>query len=222
MQKYDIICISETFLDSLANGSSLLIPGYHLLRTDHSNNLKKGSVCLYFKDDLSLRRIETSYFSQCMLCELTIQNKVGYIVVIYHSPSQSATEFDNFLTNFEKLLNHVRQLKSKFLLILSDFNAISKSWWCEDITSHKGPLIESLTISYGLQQLIFDARHLLPNSSSCIDLIFTDQPNLIVDSGIHPSLHPKCHYQISYCRCNLTVEYPPPMKDLSGIIKKLT
>ena len=138
MQKYDIICISETFLDSLANESSLLIPGYHLLRTDHSNNLKKGGVCLYFKDDLSLRQIETSYFSQCMLCELTIQNKVGYIVVIYHSPSQSATEFDNFLINFEKLLNHVRQLKSKFLLILGDFNAISKSWRCKDITSHKG------------------------------------------------------------------------------------
>ena len=107
MQKYDIICISETFLDSLANESSLLIPGYHLLRTDHSNNLKKGGVCLYFKDDLSLRQIETSYFSQCMFCELTIQNKVGYIVVNYHSPSQSATEFDNFLINFEKLLNHV-------------------------------------------------------------------------------------------------------------------
>ena len=118
MQKYDIICISETFLDSSANESSLLIPGYHLLRADHPNNLKKGGVCLYFKENLSLRQIETSYFSQCILCELTIQNKVGYIVVIYRSPSQSATEFDDFLVNFEKLLNHVRQLKSTFLLIL--------------------------------------------------------------------------------------------------------
>ena len=47
VQKYDIICISETFLDSSANESSLLIPGYHLLRADHPNNLKKGGVCLY-------------------------------------------------------------------------------------------------------------------------------------------------------------------------------
>ena len=93
VQKYDIICISETFLDSSANKSSLLIPGYHLLRADHPNNLKKGDVCLYFKENLSLRQIETSYFSQCILCELTIQNKVGYIAVIYRSQSQSATEF---------------------------------------------------------------------------------------------------------------------------------
>ena len=77
------------------------------------------------------------------------------------------------------------------------------------MTSHEGPQIESLTMSYGLQQLIFDPTHLLSNSSSCIDLIFMDQPNLIVDSGVHPSLHPKCHHQITYRRCNLTVEYPP-------------
>ena len=97
---------------------------------------------------------------------LTIQNKVGHIIVIYRSPSQSATEFDGFLVNFEKLLNHVRQLKSTFLLILGDFNARSKSWWYEDITSHEGLQIESLTMSHGLQQLISDPTHLLPNSSS--------------------------------------------------------
>ena len=90
-----------------------------------------------------------------------------------------------------------------------------------NITPHKGSQIESLTM-YGLQQLISDPTHLLPNSSSCTDLIFKDQPNLIVDSGVHPSLHPKCHHQITYCRSNVTVEYPPPMKGLSGIIKRLT
>ena len=65
-------------------------------------------------------------------------------------------------------------------------------------------------MSYGLQQLISDPTYLLPNLSSCIDLIFTDQPNLIVDSGVYPSLNPKCHHQITYCRCNLIVEFPPP------------
>ena len=104
--------------------------------------------------------------------------------------------FDDFLVNLEKLLNNVRQLKSSFLVILGDFNVQSKSWWCEDITSHKGCQIESLRMSYGLQQLISDPVH-LRNSSSCIDLIFTDQPNLIVDSGVHPSLYPKCHHQIT-------------------------
>ena len=60
-------------------------------------------------------------FCQCILCELTNQNKVGYIIVTYHSPSQSVIEFDDFLVNFEKLLNHARQLKLSFLVILGNF-----------------------------------------------------------------------------------------------------
>ena len=51
---------------------------------------------------------------------------------------------------------------------------------------------------------------MLANSSSCIDLIFTDQPSLIVDCGIHPSLHPNCHHQIVYCKLDLKIVYPPP------------
>ena len=67
---------------------------------------------------------------------------------------------------------------------------------------------------YGFHQLISDPTHLLPNSLSCIDLIFTDQPNLAVDCGVHPSLHPNCHHQIIYCKFNLMIEYPPPYERL--------
>ena len=83
-----------------ANENSLLMLDYHLLRADNPKNLKKGGVCLYFKKNLSLRQIETPYFSQCILSELTVENKAGYIFVICRSPSQSGTKFDDFLVNF--------------------------------------------------------------------------------------------------------------------------
>ena len=44
----------------------------------------------------------------------------------------------------------------------------------------------------------------------CIDLIFTSQPNLSVESGTQPSRHPNCHHQIIYAKFNLEVLYPPP------------
>ena len=50
---------------------------------------------------------------------------------------------------------------------------------------------------------------MLENSSSCIDLIFTSQPNLSVESGTQSSLHPNCHHQIIYTKFNLEVIYPP-------------
>ena len=154
--------------------------------------------------------------------ELTIQNKVGYIAVIYHSTNQSVNESEYFPLHFQTILNQISHSKSSFLVIMGDFNARLQSWWCKDITSHEGTQLESLTISRGLHQLISDSNqlisdptHLLLNSSSCIDLIFTDQPNLVVDSGVYPSLHPNCHHKIAVSRYNLTVEYPPLYKKVS-------
>ena len=65
-----------------------------------------------------------------------------------------------------------------------------------------------------MHQLISDPTHLLPNLSSCIDFIFTNQPNLVVDNGVHPSLHPNCYHQITFSRYKLTVEYPLPYESL--------
>ena len=119
----------------------------------------------------------TLSIAQCIVCEVTLHNQKGYVVVTYQSPSQAITEFDEFLSNFDKLLNHIKQFRPSFTIILGDFNTRSKSSWADDVTSHEGTQIESLTTMHGLQQLISDPTHLLPNSSSCTDLIFTDQPN---------------------------------------------
>ena len=182
-QHYDIICISETYLDSSIDENILKLDGYSLIRADHPGNLKRGGVCLYYKENLLLRHIKTEYFPQCLLCRISIQNQTGYLVVTYRSPNQNNNEFNEFLTNFERLLNHVKQLKSSFLVILGDFNARSKSWCSDDITTYEGSKIDSLTTTHGLHQLISQPTHLLPTSFTCIDLIFTD--HLIVVLILH-------------------------------------
>ena len=72
--------------------------------------------------------------------------------------------------------------------------------------------LETTTTIYGLQQLIDEPTHIRKNSSSCIDLIFTNQPNLIVNRGTHPSLHENCQHQITFAKVKLRVEYSPPYK----------
>ena len=61
-----------------------------------------------------------------------------------------------------------------------------------------------------MKQVITEPTHILENSSGCIDLIFSNQPNLIMNSGVHPTLHSKCHHQIFYSKPNLKIEYRPP------------
>ena len=100
--------------------------------------------------------------------------------------------------------------KDGISIIMGDFNARSSSWCRYDISNNEGVQIDSVTSIHGLEQLIYEPTHILSNSSQCIDLIFTDQPNLLVDSGTHPSLHPNCHHQTIHCKTNLQVKYPPP------------
>ena len=106
--------------------------------------------------------------------------------------------------------------KSSFTAILGDFNARSSSWLSNDITNPGNSiLIDSLTTTHGFKKLIFDATHILPQSLSCIDLIFTDQPNYVIDCGTHPSLSQNCRHQITFCELNIHL----PISVLSGILK---
>ena len=64
----------------------------------------------------------------------------------------------------------------------------------------------------GLSQVICEPTNFEPNkNSSCIDLVITDQPNLILDSGPRASLDPYCHHQIIYCKVNFRIPPSPPL-----------
>ena len=78
-----------------------------------------------------------------------------------------------------------------FILVTADFNVRSTSWWKNDLTRSEASQVDAITLSYGLSQLIREPTHILPNLSSWIDLIFINQNNYIMDSGVHVSLHPK-------------------------------
>ena len=79
-----------------------------------------------------------------------------------------------------------------------------------DIENNEGKLFEPLASDNGLHQLITEPTHLLGDSKPCIDLIFTDQPNLIIESGVHPSLHEQCHHQIIYGKLSVSNVALPP------------
>ena len=110
--------------------------------------------------------------------------------------------------------------KNLFLLVvIGDFNAKLSQWHDKDSSTSEGILVESITSQFGLHQIINEPTLILENSSSCIDLIFTSQPNLSVESGTQPSLHPNCHHQIIYAKFNLEVLYPHLTLARFGTIK---
>ena len=141
---------------------------------------------------------------------LKIGDKFCNFIALYRSPSQSQGDFETFSDNFEMTLETLAHKGSFLTKIIGNFNAKSCNWYSHDKTSFEGSTIEIIISQFGLHQLINEPTHLLLNSSSCIDLIFTSQPNIVVESGVHPSLHPNCHHQITFAKFNLKIYYPPP------------
>ena len=98
-------------------------------------------------------------------------------------------EFETFLKNFELTLDKIDVNNPFMAVVLGDFNAKSNNWCKADIISLEGSKIDTIASSYGFNQLIQEPTHILNSSSSCIDLIFTSQPNLVMQFGTHSSLH---------------------------------
>ena len=116
--------------------------------------------------------------SECLACEIVIGKKKEYVITLYCSSSQNQSKFEYFLLSLENLLCNIRNKDSAFTTLMSDFNVGPKSWWVHDITNNEGTQTESISLLYGFSQLISEPTHILQNSSSCTDLIFTDQPIL--------------------------------------------
>ena len=192
-----------------------VISRYNLICSDHLSNTKCGGVCLYYKNYLQLRVLNISYLKESLNSELKIADKSCNFIALYRSPTQSQDDFETFSDNFEMALETLAQNVSFLTTIIDDVNATSCNWYSHDKTSFDGSTIESITSQFGLHQLINEPTYLLQNSSSFIDLIFTSQPNIVVESGVHPSLRPNCHHQIIFAKFNLKIYYPLPYLSLA-------
>ena len=105
--KHDFICLSETYFDSPIPDSLLEIDRYDLIHSDHPNEIKRGGVCIYYKESLPVRAINIPYLKEALLLEMTYNNKKVIVYVIYRSPSQNNCEFDSFLRSVESLLTDI-------------------------------------------------------------------------------------------------------------------
>ena len=185
--------IRNLFRQHHTDDNQLTFSGYNLIRADNPNNIKRGGACIYHRDSLPVKVINLNVVNECLVCELSFGSQRVCLVSIYRTPSQSSNEHNTFLLNFEQLLTYLNSIKPHVLLVTRDFNVRSSSWWSYDIDTVERTRLESATSYYELHQIINEPTHILPSSASCIDLIFTNQPNLVINSGVHPSLHQNFH-----------------------------
>ena len=101
----------------------------------------------------------------------------------------------------------------RFVIIVNGFQPLTIITKCSILDAAALDLslsTDSVTSQFGLQQIIKEPKHIIGDSSSCIDLSFTAPPNLVRESRVHSSLHANCHHHITFSKFNLEIHYSPP------------
>ena len=202
VNKFNIICFSETYLDSSIsfNNGNLEVPGYTLVRADNPNNTKRGGVGIYYFNSLPLKVLDIKYLNECINSEINICGKMYNFLCLYRSPSQTRDTFEIFADNLELTLDTLTYHNPFLIVAIGDFNAKTTNCYKNDSKSYEGLKIDAITSQFGLQQLINKPTHLTGNPSSCIGLIFTSQPNLVMESGVHSFFSSKLLSSDSICK----------------------
>ena len=152
VHQFDIFCLTETFLDSTISSEDprLAIEGYKLFRCDHPSNLRRGGVCLYFKDYLPLViRPNLTALVECLVCEIQNGSKC-FLTVLYRSPGQSIEQFSLFKQRWEETIININDCSPTIAMYIGDFNARNSEWWNGDSTNLQGTELAELAAQYNL------------------------------------------------------------------------
>lgn len=104
---FDVICLSETWLNSSWCDAELSIEGYNLVRKDRKADQRGGGTAIYYKSNL-VARPGTDISSddvESVWLEFTFPNKSKILVSsVYRPPNVEANDFNH---KFERLLDFI-------------------------------------------------------------------------------------------------------------------
>ena len=74
--------------------------------SQYAGNVKRGGVCIYFKDSLSIRFLDVpSNLDECLLCELSYKNKKYFIATLNANDTSLLSIVNDANKSFENLSN---------------------------------------------------------------------------------------------------------------------
>jgi len=172
----DILCISETWLHQEISSNFISIPNFHVYRCDAGRG---GGVCIYVSDTLKSNKMSSTIVNHTAVEDIwvTVQSSMypSFLVgTIYRHPHATTESFD-YLENISREMS----LKRKPLFILGDLN--------DDLNKPNAKL-HGIINKNKLEQLIKKPTRITENTSSILDVIITNRPDIILHTDAVP-----CH-----------------------------
>ena len=181
-EKFDLLCLNETKIDSTVTDADISVPGYLFHRLDRT--LHGGGTLIYYSESLNVKKNPrlTSKAHESLWAELRFKkSKPLYVCSLYRPPCSKAIEdTKNYTKYISSCFDNIQ--KGSEVFILGDFNVdISKK-------NNLSSLITELCKSKSLNQLVNSPTRVTEHSSTTIDLVMSNSAHAkdcsVVDIGI--------------------------------------
>ena len=177
-QCVDILAINETKLDGSICDNEVTVVGYNIIRRDRlANGRSGGGICFYIRSNINYFLREDLVMDRLEMLSIEVRklSTKPFVITTWYRPLNSPVDL------FSHLDILLRKLDTENIehYLMGDIN-------CDLLSENNANVNALLNVSdvYGLKQLITEPTRITPSSSSLIDLIFTNQPDLISFSGV--------------------------------------
>ena len=169
LYNHDVICISESWLNSSHFNSTYKLPGYVLIRRDRDVASRGGGLVIYIKDSIKFERVDMPACrgAEILVIKVIVANSELCIALVYNPPSSASHIVDQFASILEA------NLLKKRTIIIGDFNID----WSSDTSLKEN--FDTLMSLHNFQQIIDVPTRCFKDSKTIIDLLFSNCSDLI-------------------------------------------
>ena len=195
----DILAIAELWLD---NSICVRIHGFHtVFRNDR--NRHGGGVIVYISDHVTATRVPDLEFPsmESIWVSILCSGKTIILGAYYRPPNATAEDRNEFLAKLSLSIELSYQLHPTALFLVGDFNDRCPQWNDNHEGSELGLELYNMVNSFHMEQIIETPTRITTQSANILDLIITDAPAFIQQSGVLPPVG-TCDHSPVYCRIN--------------------
>ena len=168
-RKFDVICLTESWLTSDDNMNEYIIEGYECVNVNRIDK-RGGGVMIHVSKSIKYKLVQRMSEAidglyECVTIEIeTVKGKNTVITCMYRAPGSS---IETYLEHLNLL---IQKLNNKTFFLVGDFNINLINYETHTGTKH---FIDTL-FSYGIHPLIAKPTRITLNSCTLIDNIFTN------------------------------------------------
>lgn len=192
---FDIICLTETWLNNNITSDAVQIPGYLMFREDRQGDQRGGGVAVYVSTRLRVKitkiEINKENAFECIFLRLTYNNQSCALGTLYRPPNKNLTkcveQLDDILSYIIPLVDHV--------ILMGDVNV--------NLFNLNNPLSKCFD-AYNLTQIIDEPTRISHNSRTLIDPICITCPDLV---SVHGTMNADLisDHRLVFCILNFSV-----------------